>query len=44
MTDGFACRTMLPSASYGLSPWAEEIGPSPAPTSARLTAHLAISL
>src|ERR1700678_2515279 len=34
MTDGFVCRTMLPSASYGLSPWAEEIGPSPAPMTA----------
>jgi transposase len=31
MMDGFACRTMLPSASYGRSPWAEKIGPSPAP-------------
>ena len=31
MTDGFACRIMPPSASFGLSPWAEEIGPSPAP-------------
>src|ERR1700679_1408610 len=34
MTDGFVCRAMLPSASYGLSPWAEEIGPSPAPMTA----------
>ena len=31
MTDGFACRTMPPSASYGLSPSGEETGPSPAP-------------
>src|SRR5215216_6913424 len=31
MTGAFACRTMPPSASYGPSPWEEEIGPSPAP-------------
>src|SRR5438552_7525564 len=31
MTGACACRTMPPSASYGLSPSAEEIGPSPAP-------------
>jgi hypothetical protein len=31
MRGACACQTMPPSASYGLSPWAEEIGPSPAP-------------
>lgn len=31
MTDGFACRTMLLSVSYGRSPWGEKIGPSPGP-------------
>lgn len=34
MTDGFACRTMLPNVSYGRSPWGEKIGPSPGPTRA----------
>jgi transposase IS66 family protein len=30
-TGACACRTMRPNASYGPSPWEEEIGPSPAP-------------
>ena len=40
----FVCRTMRPNEPCAVWRWEERIGPSPVQTSARLTAHLAISL